>query len=88
MGVGRIEVEQGQSHTDVPSLSKDNPQEEEEKENGGSNPAIGCKGSGHVKVGLVLLERHHRESARNIANKCACSPFSHFPIATNLREKT
>lgn len=41
--------------TDIPSLSEDYSKEEKEKENTGSDPAVGGVWSRGIQVGLVLL---------------------------------
>lgn len=52
------EVEQvdaeGVGH-DVPSLGEDDSQEEDEEQDDGAGPAVGCEWGGGVEVGLVLL---------------------------------
>lgn len=46
------------ARTNVPSLSQDNPQEEDEEQNNGADPTVSRERGRGVKVRLVLLQHH------------------------------
>ena len=43
--------------TDVPALGEDDSQEEDEEEDNGAGPAVGCERGRGVEIGLELLWR-------------------------------
>jgi hypothetical protein len=53
--VGKLNRREGQSHTNVPSLSEDDSQEEDKQEDDGADPPVGCVGCQSIEGRLVLL---------------------------------